>query len=356
MTLLQKYMIEGKTLLGVGPVTRQVIEVANKISKKYEIPILLICSRRQVETEKLAKSYVMSTEEISKYGSNKYLYLSRDHGGPWQGIDEKSLSEEQALQSCTTSYREDINNNFKILHIDTCFCQSSKNSIFPIINFCENNAKKFDIIYEIGTDETNGEITNEYDFEKLVKLVSTYLEEKYSKKPLFVVAQTGTYVRECRQEGKFNFERTKRLCEIAKEHDVYLKEHNCDYIDNESFKEHNEAGVGAVNVAPEFGVSQTIILLETLDKISKESLQEFINYVVYQGKWMKWLSKSTSMQDLSDFDKCAISGHYHFEDNFVKSLIKRHNIKQELEILWYDVLSERIKGILKNLGWQDKIQ
>ena len=122
INLLMKEMRSGKTILGVGPISKMVCDVVNKISSDYKIPILLIASRRQIESRYLGNSYVMSTEDLFyKYRCNvinQYLYLCRDHGGPWQGINEDNILESVAMKNALNSYDCDMICLFDILHID----------------------------------------------------------------------------------------------------------------------------------------------------------------------------------------------------------------------------------------------
>ena len=47
-----------KTLLGVGPMSMNCINASIEISNEREIPILLIASRRQIDSEAFAGGYV----------------------------------------------------------------------------------------------------------------------------------------------------------------------------------------------------------------------------------------------------------------------------------------------------------
>ena len=78
------------TFLGLGPMSLEIINSLDFFSKKHKKKIMLICSRNQVESEKLGGGYVnnWSTEEFSKYvhqnDKNQNIILCRDHGGPYQ--------------------------------------------------------------------------------------------------------------------------------------------------------------------------------------------------------------------------------------------------------------------------------
>ena len=82
------------TLLGVGPMSKNCVDVVIELVNTYDIPLMLIASRRQIESAELGGGYVnnWSTEEFSKYieknDKNQNIILCRDHGGPYQNENE----------------------------------------------------------------------------------------------------------------------------------------------------------------------------------------------------------------------------------------------------------------------------
>ena len=65
-----------------------------------------------------------STEEFSKYVKKikeKFTFMARDHGGPWQNTFEieKKLSLSKVIESAKKSFYQDIKNDFSFIHIDT---------------------------------------------------------------------------------------------------------------------------------------------------------------------------------------------------------------------------------------------
>ena len=55
------------TLLGIGPMSKNCIDVTIELANKYNVPIMLIASRRQIESNELGGGYVnnWTTEEFS---------------------------------------------------------------------------------------------------------------------------------------------------------------------------------------------------------------------------------------------------------------------------------------------------
>ena len=61
------------TFLGLGPMSVEVINSLDFFSKKYKKKIMLICSRNQIETDKLGGGYVnnFSTKEFADFVKKK---------------------------------------------------------------------------------------------------------------------------------------------------------------------------------------------------------------------------------------------------------------------------------------------
>ena len=139
------------TFLGLGPMSVEVINSLDYFSKKYKKKIMLICSRNQIESEKLGGGYVnnFSTSEFANYvkkKKNNLLIMSRDHCGPFKrdGVIKNKKNLKKEVDNCKISLLDDIINDFKILHIDTSECGNQKYEIaHELINFCNDNAKKY---------------------------------------------------------------------------------------------------------------------------------------------------------------------------------------------------------------------
>ena len=88
--ILKDNIEKKRTLLGIGPMSKNCIDASIELSDKYLLPLMLIASRRQIDSSEFGGGYVnnWSTEEYSSYVKEKdkggYILLARDHGGPWQ--------------------------------------------------------------------------------------------------------------------------------------------------------------------------------------------------------------------------------------------------------------------------------
>ena len=208
------------TLLGVGPMSVNCVDAAIELANENNIPLMMIASRRQVDSKDMGGGYVnnWTTEEFSKYvnsnDSNSLIILSRDHGGPYQNnIEyEKKLNLEEAMRSAKKSFEIDIINNFKIIHIDPSVDPLGNLNVEIILDrlkelyaFCIETSKihNKDIQIEVGTEEQSGGTNTLDELEYSLKEIKNFCEKNNFKKPLFVVVQTGTKVMETRNIGIF---------------------------------------------------------------------------------------------------------------------------------------------------------
>ena len=82
------------TLLGVGPMSVNCVDATIELANQYSVPIMLIASRRQIDSIDFGGGYVNNwdtksfAEYVRKHDKGKYIVLARDHGGPWQSSVE----------------------------------------------------------------------------------------------------------------------------------------------------------------------------------------------------------------------------------------------------------------------------
>lgn len=312
------------TFLGLGPMSIEIINSFNYFSKKYKKKIMLICSRNQIESEKLGGGYVnnFSTAEFANFirkKKNNFLILSRDHCGPFKRDGNKKTNLKKEIDNCKTSLLDDIINDFKILHIDTSECGKAKYEIADeLINFCNNEAKKHDkkIFFEFGAED-HGILTNFKKFTKDAKFFSKYPNKQ------FIVCQTGSLVKSVFQVGQFDIKSVKIMKNIAFENGIFLKEHNCDYLNLEQIQLRKQYGINAINIAPEFGVIQTNLTYNISKQFGlNKEIEYFKKFVLKKEKWKKWIYHNEN-----DLIKFFTSGHYHFGTKIYKNLLYKINKK-----------------------------
>ncbi len=375
---LSKIINQKKTLLGVGPMSLNCVDASIQLANEYKIPLMLIASRRQVDSKKLGGGYVnnWTTKSFSKYvkkkDKKKNIILCRDHGGPWQNNMElsKKLNLKEAMKSSKKSYSEDIDNDFKIIHIDASVSAyekkvSSQNILdrtFELYEYCYAYAKrkKKEIIFEVGTEEQSGSTNTFEEIEFFLNEITKFCKKNKLPNIFFIVLQSGTKVVELRNIGSFDSTvrvenqlpveiQIIKLIEICKKYNVNFKEHNADYLSEDSLKWHPFLGIQAVNVAPEFGTTETRTILNLMKKNRFFNLyDDFSDLCIKSKKWEKWLVKDSTVSEL---EKVIISGHYLFSSEKGKIIINelRNKLKNKNIKLDQIIISEIKKNIRKYL-------
>jgi hypothetical protein len=320
-------------LLGVGPVSKNVVDAAIELAYQHEISLMLIASRRQVECERLGSGYVerWSTRAFARYVRERdpenRLALCRDHGGPWQNSAdyERRIDEKSALDSAIASFREDIDAGFDILHIDTGVhpdgeppADVSLRRLLTLYQECTSYAKRSgrQIAIEVGTEDQKGNVPDPSGFETTSDQILRAISGRGLPAPLFLVAQTGTRVFETVNVGdlvdpKKNESVQKSLQAIfahSRRRGFHIKAHNCDFLPTEKLAALTGLGLRAANIAPEFAVAETRELLAILEELGLgENRDRFVQLVLSSGKWKKWIrpGKTPSARECAE-----IAGHY----------------------------------------------
>ena len=67
--------MKNKTSLCIGPVSKNGVDAVLEITNEFNIPISLVLSRNQIETEKIGHGYVnnWTTKRFSKYANELFL-------------------------------------------------------------------------------------------------------------------------------------------------------------------------------------------------------------------------------------------------------------------------------------------
>lgn len=337
---LRKYMRSaGHSVLCIGPMSRNSVDAVIGLANRTHRPIPLIASRRQVECHELGGGYVngWTTQSFAEYVKSRdhgFVHLCRDHGGPWQGNNESSLSRIDAMRIAKISLLEDIIAGFDVVHLDPSVKGGSLNDkgvlemLFELYAFVNEAARAAgrDIEIEVGAEQQSGCYSDPRDLVAFLKAIASFCDAHHFKKPLFCVVQTGTLVKEMRNvgftEGRKNesydqkyavdtMEKTiKYLVDIAGLNGVFVKEHNGDYLSDGSMSLRRKLEVSAVNVAPELGVceSKTLVTLCQEFGLTTE-LSRMLDLFYDSGKWEKWLSVDSQA---GDFERAIMAGHYSF--------------------------------------------
>lgn len=370
---------ESATLLGIGPMSSNLLQASFELARDYDFPLMFIASRNQVDADELGGGYVNGWDQkrfhddirkiANQVSFDGLYYLCRDHGGPWQRDNERNahLCEEEAMKLARQSYLADIENGFDLLMIDPTKDPFEIGKVIPLdvvlkrtvdlIAYCEKERTRLglpEIGYEVGTEETNGGLTSTEKYHEFIEKLEKELQAKGLPMPTFIVGQTGTLTRKTEQVGTYHFQNAYNLAAMAKKYGVGLKEHNADYLDDVTLLEHIPANVTASNVAPQYGTEETrayLKLCDVEDILKKEGLIENASDVrntllvkaIKTERWRKWMiGEQRNLQvdeilkdkELS-LDILDIAGHYAFNDA---------DVKRELDILYENLAKHHIDG------------
>jgi len=360
------------TLLGVGPMSKNCIDASIEISNEHNIPLMLIASRRQIDSNESGGGYVnnWTTEKFSEYvkthDKNKNIILCRDHGGPWQNDYEKNdkLDLSEAMESAKKSFLTDIKSDFQIIHIDPTIDIHSKISteqiferVFDLYEYCNTVSKKLNkkIVFEISLGKEDGGFDSYEEIKHVVSKMESFCSKMNFPLPYFLVVRTGNHVMELQNVGSFEsiFLDKKqttyktnllKIIELCNKHQIRIKEHNTDYLSDKALQIHPEIGIHAANVAPEFAVVETRAFLSLLKKNQLETeLEKFIDISYSSKKWEKWMLDNSQ---LGKQEKAIISGHYIFGKNEFIELKNDVENKISLDVSLDSYLKTEIKKSL----------
>jgi hypothetical protein len=279
----------------IGPMSKNVVDTIVEFCKETENVIAFIPSRRQVEWD---GGYVndWTTEEFSKYVMT--LPIQRDHGGPGQGNNDDDGFESLAYDA----------KYFDLIHIDPWkkyprYSDGLEKTIEMIKFAYDINPK---LIFEVGTEEAIRPFEAEELDQLVIDLWAALPKEVYSKIK-YLVIQSGTSLKGTNQTGEYNSDRLKQMIKVAKRHNLLSKEHNGDYIPVETIKEKFDLGLDAINIAPEFGLIET---LTYLSEIKDEKTFDKFWQICYDSKrWVKWVNPGFDPY-MNKEQLIKICGHY----------------------------------------------
>jgi tagatose-1,6-bisphosphate aldolase non-catalytic subunit AgaZ/GatZ len=327
--------------IGIGPMSRNLVDACLRVAARRRSPIMLIASRRQIESAVMGGGYVegWDTRTFAEYvrarDPGRLLWLCRDHGGPWQHPSEAAMGELDAMESSRLSFLDDIEAGFDLLHIDTS--AEGKGVAEPaaalerlaiLYEQCVQAAFELNrqVCFEIGFEDQSTEAGDPAEFSQQVAAVLASLGRARLPHPRFIVAQTATKVIEDRNVGAVTEPLRRRgalrtvgeLSALCHLHHVRLKAHNCDYLSEATLRQLVEVGVDAMNIAPELGVEESRALLNVLHEVGlRRQAERFLEVARQSGAWRKWLAPNTALDDAG---RALLAGHYVFASDVVRGI------------------------------------
>jgi len=314
----------------IGPMTQNVIDAIIESVKYDNMSFGFIPSRRQVEWYDGYTGY--NTADFISYVRSKCenIIIERDHSGVGQGD-----TFDTPIYFDLKSMIHDAHNHIDIIHIDPWkklknYDAGLRETSNNILYVYQKNPK---VLFEVGTEEAIYPYTD-YELYKLLKDLKYELGEQIFKNIKYAVIQSGTRLEATKNIGKFDSERLTHMIEACESFNILSKEHNGDYLTNEEIKMRFDNGLDAINIAPEFGVIETKVLLDNIK--NKEDFEKIYDICINGGNWKKWIPEiyhvKRHLDDESKRHLIEICGHYHNKE--IKQIV---NIDDEI-----------IKTVLKN--------
>jgi NDP-sugar pyrophosphorylase family protein len=320
----------------IGVMSKNVVDNVIKFATENNEDITFIPSRRQIDYD---GGYVnnWTTADFVAYvkGKNKNIKIERDHSGHSQGTNE---DDGYLSLKIDCEYMD-------IIHIDPFkyfkdFNEGLEETI-KMINFCYNLNNKLE--FEIGTEEAIRKFEVD-ELDRLVNELKTRLPPLIFSQIKYLVIQAGTSLNEKNNIGIFDETKLLKMINISKKYNLISKEHNGDWVDNETIYKKHICGLECINIAPQFGEIETSIYLKYFKEYNL--LDDFYDICLKSNKWKKWVSASF-IPDKNKEKLILICGHYTFSyESFLK--LKELLIdKSKIDI--DDLISKAIIDKLYNL-------
>ena len=121
------------------------------------------------------------------------------------------------------------------------------------------------------------------------------------------------------------------MISLVNKYNFISKEHNGDWVPIETIKQKKEIGLECINIAPEFGMIESNVILEHI-KLNPQHYNEIYKICLKSEKWKKWVNDSFDFNKQQD-DLILITCHYIFSDkNFKKIIDCYENIDEEIHM------------------------
>lgn len=306
--------------LGVGPMSPEIIEAVFRYSEQNKTPLMLIASKNQIDWDGgyvngwRTAEYMDYINFLKKKYPASQVKICRDHCGPGFKNDD--------MQDVYQTLDSDVALGFDLIHVDFCRFHGDYGDILRetenAINFVRK--KNPDILIEVGTDDNVGEYLND------TNKAENELRFFTNITPVaFYVCQTGSLIKEVNQVGSFNHDFITRLNRVAAKYSVALKEHNADYMAAPDIATRRGL-VGAMNVAPQFGTIQTMLVLKKAITYGLD-ISEFLDAAYASRRWEKWLHHNN---ESNKFLCSLIAGHYNFHSDAYKRLYEKISAYEDI--------------------------
>ncbi len=345
---------------------RRIVAACAVFARDHGLPIVLVASRRQVERKELGGGYVEGWDaatlarEVSVLDPEGWLYLGRDHAGPWQHpADPPELA--AATTSALASLREDLIAGFDLVHLDPAIAPENDRGLPAYLDRLERLHTGYAALcrelgvhplLELGPEDRDVPVGSVSWYKTLLELAATRMPAD------LVVGHAGLLV-----QGRGNLfrrllpHREALLTEVlglAQTAGLSSKLHNADYLPTTVLRLLAARGCTAVNIGPSLVTAQTETWLELCLTSGRVDLAEaLIEGVQTSAYWKKWIVPGTRP---SPRDKAVLAAHYLQQDPRVIALdeeledvLRRAGLDLEAELA-RPVEAELLR-LAQSLGW-----
>lgn len=300
----------------IGPMSKNIVDSIINFCN-YNNKIGLIPSRRQIDYN---GGYVgWNTKEFIYYVRSKTnnVIIERDHSGIGQG---------EIFDTGSASQSHDALNKMDIIHVDPwkIYAKYNDGMLDTVENIKFINSVNPNCLYEVGTEQSIRKFEVD-EFEKLLTDLQKNLGNLFNKIK-YAVVQSGTELKGTKNIGIFEPKRLEKMVKVCNQFGLLSKEHNGDYLSKEEIKKRFDIGLSAINIAPEFGVFETDIILENMSYQQKE---KFFDMCYRSNKWLKWVDNDFNPFE-NKIELIRICGHYQFNtEDFKEMNLDLDNIIKE---------------------------
>lgn len=347
------------TLLGVCPMSEEIVEATlREATGASDFVPMFIATPRQVDADRGYTEW--SQEELVDFinetaatvGYDGPTIVARDHGGPYQSSahrGDSTVSLNEAMAAAKDLFVHDLESGFDVLHVDATE-DARKDETLDLEEVARRTTELIDTIeshreneslppvyYEVGTEEIDGGMTDPSDFERFIRLLHESLEASgrtaVADRLLFVVGQIGTDM-QIDMQNDFNPEKARQLQSIVTDHDLFLKVHYTDFLDDSALERFPELGIGAANVGPEFAAAM-VEGYESLEALERDVIDDesdrsdfmavFMDAAVRDSPWEKFAPDDLDQADYAEFvseqrrNIAYCVGRYVFADSDVQA-------------------------------------
>jgi tagatose-1,6-bisphosphate aldolase non-catalytic subunit AgaZ/GatZ len=344
------------TLLGVCPMSAEVVEAALREAAATGYVPMFIATPRQVDADRGYTGWSQDElvtfvdETAADVGYDGPTVVARDHGGPYQSTRDRGdpdVGLDDAMACAEELFVRDLESGFDVLHVDATE-DPRADGILDLDEVAGRTTELVDAIeseresaghdpvhYEVGTEEITGGMTDPDDFERFIGLLQDSLAEAgrgdVVDRLLFAVGQTGTTMR-IDMTNEFDPEKARTLVGIADEHGLFLKVHYTDWLVDDQLARFPDLGIGAANVGPEFAAAM-VEGFESLERIERDHVDEdersefidvFSATAVRDAPWEKFAPDDLADDEYDEFarenrrDIAHCVGRYVFTDPDVR--------------------------------------